>query len=394
MPDARRPTPPAPRRSCGPALALALDVDDLVAAQRLAGELRPWFGVAKVGLELYSAAGPEVIGRWRRRLRGLRRPQAARHPHHGRPRRPGCSGSLGASYLTVHARGGVDSSGRGRRPPRGRRRRAGAARPWPWPSPCSPATPARPPHILAERVGIAEAAGCGGMVCAASDLAEVAPARPRPAHRRARHPARGRRRRRPGPAGHARGGHRRRRRRAGHRPGRHQRRRSGGGRRGHRRRGRRRPLTVRPPRQPATPSWSTRCGIRTDLSHLGDQLGVAGPSGSRREVGVEVGAVVGHLGEGVAQAHAPGWGAAARAGRRPRARRRRAPRARRPSRPGCWAITAPAQAPTMQAHRRPGEPGDQGDGDAEDAELVLVPRAPSRASRRWPRWRSRSSPPR
>src|SRR5882757_3701503 len=42
-------------------LALALDVDDLVAAVRLARELRPWFGVAKVGLELYSAEGPEAI---------------------------------------------------------------------------------------------------------------------------------------------------------------------------------------------------------------------------------------------------------------------------------------------------------------------------------------------
>ena len=39
-------------------LALVLDVDDLVEARRLAQTLRPWFGVAKVGLELFSAAGP------------------------------------------------------------------------------------------------------------------------------------------------------------------------------------------------------------------------------------------------------------------------------------------------------------------------------------------------
>ena len=43
-------------------LALVLDVDDLVVAVRLARELRPWFGVAKIGLELYSAAGPDAIG--------------------------------------------------------------------------------------------------------------------------------------------------------------------------------------------------------------------------------------------------------------------------------------------------------------------------------------------
>ena len=43
-------------------LALALDVDDLVAAIRMGRELRAFFGVAKIGLELYSAAGPEAIG--------------------------------------------------------------------------------------------------------------------------------------------------------------------------------------------------------------------------------------------------------------------------------------------------------------------------------------------
>ena len=43
-------------------LALALDVDDLVAAIRLGRQLKDYFGVAKIGLELYSAAGPEAIG--------------------------------------------------------------------------------------------------------------------------------------------------------------------------------------------------------------------------------------------------------------------------------------------------------------------------------------------
>jgi orotidine-5'-phosphate decarboxylase len=43
-------------------LAVALDLDDSVAALRMARELRPWFGVAKVGLELYSASGPDLVG--------------------------------------------------------------------------------------------------------------------------------------------------------------------------------------------------------------------------------------------------------------------------------------------------------------------------------------------
>ena len=42
-------------------LILALDVDDLVLALRLADQLRPWFGVAKVGLELFTAAGPDAV---------------------------------------------------------------------------------------------------------------------------------------------------------------------------------------------------------------------------------------------------------------------------------------------------------------------------------------------
>ena len=43
-------------------LAIALDVDDLVLALRFARQLRPYFGVAKIGLELYTAAGPEAVG--------------------------------------------------------------------------------------------------------------------------------------------------------------------------------------------------------------------------------------------------------------------------------------------------------------------------------------------
>jgi orotidine-5'-phosphate decarboxylase len=42
-------------------LALALDRDDAVEALRLAEELRPWFGIAKVGLELFSASGPSIL---------------------------------------------------------------------------------------------------------------------------------------------------------------------------------------------------------------------------------------------------------------------------------------------------------------------------------------------
>src|SRR3954454_14275953 len=42
-------------------LALVLDVPDLDAAIVLAKRLQPWFGVAKVGMELHGAAGPAAV---------------------------------------------------------------------------------------------------------------------------------------------------------------------------------------------------------------------------------------------------------------------------------------------------------------------------------------------
>src|SRR5207302_10365600 len=87
-------------------LAIALDVDDLVAALRIARDVRPWFGVAKVGLELFIASGPEAIGALTQlgykvfldlKLDDIPTTvnRAAR-----------IAGSLGVTYLTIHARGG------------------------------------------------------------------------------------------------------------------------------------------------------------------------------------------------------------------------------------------------------------------------------------------------
>src|SRR5438270_9103275 len=88
-------------------LAIALDVDDLVEAARLARQLKPWFGVAKVGLELYSAHGPDAviaIGDLGYRVfldvKMLDIPTTV-----GKAAR--VVGALGVSYLTLHAFGGV-----------------------------------------------------------------------------------------------------------------------------------------------------------------------------------------------------------------------------------------------------------------------------------------------
>ncbi len=90
-----------------PRLALALDVDDVVIALRLARELQPWFGVAKVGLELYTAAGPDAVGS----LAALGYDVFLDLKLHDIPTTVGRAaavvGAYGVRYLTLHAMGGV-----------------------------------------------------------------------------------------------------------------------------------------------------------------------------------------------------------------------------------------------------------------------------------------------
>jgi len=46
-------------------LALALDVGGLAAAEALAARVAEWFGIVKVGMELYAEAGPDAFARFR-----------------------------------------------------------------------------------------------------------------------------------------------------------------------------------------------------------------------------------------------------------------------------------------------------------------------------------------
>src|SRR3954471_16037136 len=88
-------------------LALALDVDDLVVALRLARDLAPWFGTAKVGLELFSAVGPDAVSA----LTDLGYDVFCDLKLHDIPttvsKAARVLGSLGAGYLTLHASGGA-----------------------------------------------------------------------------------------------------------------------------------------------------------------------------------------------------------------------------------------------------------------------------------------------
>src|SRR5882757_6874725 len=89
-------------------LAVALDLPDLDQAEQLAKEVAPWFGIAKVGLELYSAAGPEAIAR----MRALDLEVFADIKLHDIPTTVGRAarvlGRQGVRYLNFHAAGGVD----------------------------------------------------------------------------------------------------------------------------------------------------------------------------------------------------------------------------------------------------------------------------------------------
>lgn len=154
-------------------LALVLDLDDLVEARRLAQTLRPWFGVAKVGLELYSAAGPDAI----ETMAELGYDVFADLKLHDIPttvnRAARVIGSLGATYLTMHAFGGVEMLSAGVDGLADGAERAGLDAPCALAVTVLTSDAGAPPHILPKRVAMAIEAGCGGLVCAVSDAREA-----------------------------------------------------------------------------------------------------------------------------------------------------------------------------------------------------------------------------
>jgi orotidine-5'-phosphate decarboxylase len=154
-------------------LAIALDVDDLVLALRVGRQLRPYFGVAKVGLELYSAAGPEVIGT----LTDLGYEVFLDLKLHDIPTTVGKAsrvlGALGVRYVTMHAHGGVDMLRAGVEGLAAGADGAGLDTPWSLAITVLTSDADAPAHILPKRVLLAAEAGCTGIVCAAADLKDA-----------------------------------------------------------------------------------------------------------------------------------------------------------------------------------------------------------------------------
>jgi orotidine-5'-phosphate decarboxylase len=160
-------------------LALALDVDDLVEARRLAKELSPYFGVAKVGMELFYAAGPDAVAvlveegyRVFADLKLYDIPTTV-------ARAASVIGALGASFLTIHAHGGVDMLRAGVEGFVDGATKAGLPVPIALAVTVLTSDPDAPPHILPKRVMIALDAGCPGIVCAAADVREAKQLAPR-----------------------------------------------------------------------------------------------------------------------------------------------------------------------------------------------------------------------
>jgi orotidine-5'-phosphate decarboxylase len=89
-------------------LALALDVDDLIDARRLAGSLFDFFGTVKVGLELYTASGPDSVGVFTEAgfnvFCDLKLHDIPTTVH----KAARVVGSVGARWVTAHASGGEE----------------------------------------------------------------------------------------------------------------------------------------------------------------------------------------------------------------------------------------------------------------------------------------------
>ena len=160
-------------------LVLALDVDDLVVALRVARQLQPWFGVAKVGLELFSASGPDAVSS----VANLGYDVFLDLKLHDIPttvrRAARVIGALGAAYLTLHARSGPIMLRAGVEGLNEGAEAAGLPRPVALAVTILTSDGDAPAHILGHRVAAAVEAGCGGLVVASDDVREAKQLAPR-----------------------------------------------------------------------------------------------------------------------------------------------------------------------------------------------------------------------
>jgi orotidine-5'-phosphate decarboxylase len=159
-------------------LALALDLPDLAAATGLYRDLAEHIGVAKVGLELWAAAGSATV----EALTDLGAEVFLDLKLHDIPTTVGRAatvlGRTGARYVNFHVAGGpamlraaVDGLATGAK-------EAGLPAPTALGVTVLTSEPDARPELLVERATTALEAGCGGLVCGAPDLALLRPLAP------------------------------------------------------------------------------------------------------------------------------------------------------------------------------------------------------------------------
>jgi orotidine-5'-phosphate decarboxylase len=159
-------------------VAVALDTGDLDEARTIAEAVKPHVGIAKVGLQLFSAAGRDAV----RAVQDIGLDVFLDVKLHDIPNTVyGASkvlGSLGVRFLTVHAAGGGEMLEAAVRGLREGADQAGLAAPVVLAVTVLTSDRTASDDVLEQRLEAAVASGCGGVVCAASDLSVIRSAAP------------------------------------------------------------------------------------------------------------------------------------------------------------------------------------------------------------------------
>jgi orotidine-5'-phosphate decarboxylase len=152
-------------------LVLPLDVGDLGAALAMARRLAPWFGIAKVGHELYAEAGPDTFDR----LQELGFRVFADLKYYDIPttveRAARAIARRGVQFLNFPAVGGEAMLRAGVEGLREGAREAGHAPPVALAVTVLTSDPRA--DAFDERLDVAARAGCDGVVCSAHEIAAV-----------------------------------------------------------------------------------------------------------------------------------------------------------------------------------------------------------------------------
>ena len=152
-------------------LVLPLDVGDLDAALAMARRVAPWFGIAKVGHELFAEAGPDAFDR----LQELGFRVFADLKYYDIPNTVGRAaraiGRRGVHFLNFPAVGGEAMLRAGVEGVRDGAREAGHTAPVALA--VTVLTSDARPDAFDERLDVAVRAGCDGVVCSAHELAAV-----------------------------------------------------------------------------------------------------------------------------------------------------------------------------------------------------------------------------